>query len=72
MIQKSCVHQLRLIVYPVVCRVLYIPRWFSRWVSEPSNSSILSLPIIEERGDGWMDGALGKSKGRGTRSIDRG
>ena len=24
MVQKSCVHQLRLVVYPIICKVLYI------------------------------------------------
>ena len=25
MVQNSCVHQLRLVVHPIICRVLYIP-----------------------------------------------
>ena len=45
MVQKSGVHQLRLVVYPIVYKVLYIPGG-DLMISEPSNVSMFE----------WMDG----------------
>ena len=36
MVQKSGDHQLIWSFYPVIYRILAHPRWFSRWISEPS------------------------------------
>ena len=65
MVQKSGLHQLRLVVYPSICKVFLHPRWWSlpckswdtlptstddRWISEPS-TVVLS---------GWTDMVISK------------
>ena len=36
MVQKSGIHQLRLVVYPIICRVSYIPGFGDRRISSIS------------------------------------